>query len=279
MHVYPDFRCPIETMGLVAIVFSVLSMWIALGQGKWFLRAAVGVAFVGMLVPPKAYQPMILLSASSMSSILILVIARFFAQSYKIRRRRPRSVPSLWQRPNFWLGLVAGTLVGLSVVGWAVRQFRAFGWLETLLLFVFVASAVLSIASLFGDRFRDGPRVVTKSDSERWSFHLRDAFLAFLVLAVLFSLTAFSHGKRPITGWLELSTIAAIMTSITVSVCGLVAATLYRWRALSLLILTSSVGSTFVFKSDVERWLMELSRFRPTRGAPWDKIVSAYVLA
>jgi hypothetical protein len=279
MYVYPDFRCPIETMGLVTILFSVLSMWIALGQGKWFVRAAIGVALIGMLVPPKAYQPIIVLSASSIISILILATARFSNRSSHGRGRQPRRIPAFWRRADFWIGLIAGTVVGLSVVSWAVRKFWAFGWLESLLLFAFVASATMSIASLFGDRFRDGPRRVIRSDSERLSFHLRDALLAFVLLAVLFSLIAFSLRKQSATNWMELGTITVIMSAITVTVCGLVTATRSRWRALSLFVLTSSIGSTLFFKSAVERWSMELSGFGPTRGAAWGEIVSVYVLA
>lgn len=280
MYVYPDFRCPIETMGLVTILFSVVSMWIALGKGKWLLRAAVGVALIGLLVPPKAFQPIIVLSASSIISILILATARFFNRSSDGRGRQPRQkITAFWRRADFWLGLVAGTLVGLSVVSWAVRKLWALGWLESVLLFAFVASAMMSIASLFGDRFRDGPRRVKRTDTERLSFHLRDAQLAFVLLAFLFSLIAFSLRKQPVTSWMELGTITVIMTAVTVSVCGLVTAPRYRWRVLSLLVLASSVGSTLFFESAVEKWSMELSGFGPTRGAPWGEIVSVYLLA
>ncbi|MDV6030049.1 MAG: hypothetical protein F9B45_08060 [Phycisphaera sp. RhM] len=62
MHTFPDFRCPAEAMGLVGILFSLLAMWVALGRGRWWIRAGVGVAALGLLLPLHANQPIVFFS-------------------------------------------------------------------------------------------------------------------------------------------------------------------------------------------------------------------------
>ncbi|MCA9135328.1 MAG: hypothetical protein KDB00_01180 [Planctomycetales bacterium] len=275
---YPDFRCHTEAMGLVVIIFGLLAMWIALGAGRWFVRVAMGIAFLGLLVPMKAYQPIFFFSVSAAATVLVLSVARRLAANGQLRRRLRRTEPPARKRMEFWLGILLGVTVAIFVIGWAVREFWAFGILESMLVFVLVVCGVMVAAGLFGERFRFGPVVVETVATNRWRFQLSDIMFGIVLLAVVFALDSYCLVQAPIRLWREFFATVGILTLINVAATLVVVTVRNRWRLMFVIVLLATLGSTFMVDFGAGNWLMQLSVLGPTRGAPWGKIVLVYVM-
>ena len=279
MHAYPDFRCPAEAIGLVTILFSLLPMWVALGRGRWFVRAAIGAAAIAVLIPLQAYQPVVFFSITSVASTLVLSVARFFAQQQPVRHRQPNVLPVWWRRTEFWLGAVAGFFTASSAVGWTAREFIHMGWRETLLVFLLVFLPTLIVAMMFGDNFRTRRRLTTTTESARQSFQLSDIMLAIVLLAVLFTLNAFALQKAPMSDWGSFGIAVGFMTLATVSVAGVISADRYRWRFVSLLTLAAVIGLAYPFGATAGQWLMQGNAYLFLPGAPWASMFGMYASA
>lgn len=265
-------------MGLLTIVFGLLAMWIAVGSGRWFVRATVGLVFVGLLVPIKAFQPIVFFSVSTAATVLFLGVAKLFVSESDVRRRRIRTLPPMRKRLEFWFGSLVGTTVAMFVISWAVREFWAFGFLESLLVFVLVAAGMLVTSLVFGERFRLGHVVVETGEAKRWLFQLSDVMLAVVLLSGLFAIDSYSLSQAPIRLLSEFFSIAGTLTLINVSTCMIVSSVRLGWRLLWIVLLLMTIASTFVIDFGAGNWLMQLSVLGPTRGAPWGKIVTLYAL-
>ncbi|MCS7470512.1 hypothetical protein NZK35_27995 [Stieleria sp. ICT_E10.1] len=279
MHTFPDFRCPAEAMGLVGIVFSLLAMWVALGGGRWWMRSAIGVAALGLLLPLHAYQPIMFFSLAGVSSVVLLSLLRFFTERDQVRWRHPRSVPAIGGRIEFWLGALAGSVVAAASVGWAVRIFWNFGWLETLLVILPVYFTIQIVAMLFGDSFRFGPRIVTRRDSFGQSFRLIEALFAVVLLAVLFAINALALQRAPISLWFSVLCAAGMATMVNVSVAALFTASRLRWRLASIVVFVIALGLALQFGAVGGRWLMQASSLSYLPGTPFRSMIWGYSVA
>ena len=279
MHTFPDFRCPAEAMGLVGILFSLLTMWVALGRGRWWIRSAFGVAALGLLLPLHAYQPVVFFSLAGVSSVVLLSLLRFLTQRDQVRWRHSRSVPAIGGRIEFWVGALAGSVVAAASVGWAVRIFWGFGWLETLLVFLPVYFTIQIVAMLFGDSFRFGPRIVKRGDSFGQSFRLIEALFAVVLLAVLFAINALALQRDPISLWFSVLCVAGMATMVNVSVAGLFTASRLSWRLASIVVLAITLGLALQFGAVGGRWLMQASSLGYLPGTPYRSMIWGYSVA
>ncbi|WP_182864677.1 hypothetical protein [Stieleria mannarensis] len=279
MHTFPDFRCPAEAMGLAGILFSLLPMWVALGQGRWLARSAVGVAALGLLLPLHAYQPIVCFSLAGAGSVLLLSLLRCIVRRDQVRRRHPRTVPPLWKRIEFWSGALTGLIVAAACVGWAVRIFWDFGWLETFLVFLPVFFSIELVAMLFGDAFRLGPRSVTRCDTFALSFRLFDVMLAIVLLAVLFAINmlALQHASAP--HWPSMLIAAGWMMAATVSIAAIFMDFRARYRIVAMIALVIALGVALQFAAVGGKWLMQASSLFFLPGAPYWTMIGAYSAA
>lgn len=67
-----------------ATFYGLLALWVALGRGPWFVRAAVAAAAIGMLVPVPAYD---LASVFLSQSLLVVTAAGLLAAVRSLKRR------------------------------------------------------------------------------------------------------------------------------------------------------------------------------------------------
>ncbi|QEG00323.1 hypothetical protein Mal15_43930 [Stieleria maiorica] len=279
MHTFPDFRCPAEAMGLVGILFSLLAMWVALGRGHWWIRSAVGVTALGLLLPLHAYQPIVFFSLAGVGSVLLLSLLRCIAQRDHVHRRHPRTVPPLWHRIEFWSGALTGLVVAAACVGWAVRIFWDFGWLETFLVFLPVFFSIELVAMLFGDAFRLGPRSLSRSHSFDLSFRLFEVMLAIVLLAVLFAVNMFALQRGSNPHWPSMLGSAGLMMAATVSIAAIFMDFRARWRIVAMTILAVVLGMAFQFGTAGGKWLMQASSLFFFPGAPYSTMIGAYSAA
>ncbi|QDV84928.1 hypothetical protein [Planctomycetes bacterium TBK1r] len=275
MHTFPDFRCPAEAMGLVGILFSLLAMWIALGRGRWWIRSAIGVAALGLLLPLHAYQPIVFFSLSGVSSVVLLSLLRFFSRRDQVRRRS-RTAPPTWRRLTFWSGALAGLAVASACVGWAVRVSWNMGWMETLLVFLPVYFTIQIVAMLFGDSFRLGAIVVTRRDSVGQSFCLSDAMSAIVLLAILFMINMLAQQRDPVSQWSSMLSAAGIMTLATASIASLFLANRLRWRFVAIVVFSIVLGLAFQFGAVGGKWLMQASALSFLPGSPYHFMIWSY---
>ena len=62
----------------VAAAFCLLAIWVAVGRGHWFARACVLLAALALLVPIRAYEPLILFGMTSMLLVAVWGTGRFW---------------------------------------------------------------------------------------------------------------------------------------------------------------------------------------------------------
>lgn len=276
MYTFPDFRCPAEAMGLVAIVYSLIPIWVALGRGKWWIRALVGVAAIGLLLPLQAYQPAIVFSAAGLVSVLILSLLRFFAPGHQVHRQKSRPAPMIWRRVDVWMGCVLGLFTGMGLLSWAMRTFHGMGWLESALIIVPVFSTCLLVALKFGDRFRMGRILVRPFESAERSFKLIDAMIAIVLLAVLFAIDAYAIQKAPVSHWQSLLMAAALLSASSVGTAGVFTATRLQWRMVSFAVLAVVLGLSLQTSPAAGDWLMQASALAFVPTSPWGKMFGLY---
>ncbi|QDV40827.1 hypothetical protein Enr13x_06630 [Stieleria neptunia] len=279
MHTFPDFRCSAEAMGLAGILFSLLSMWVALGRGRWLIRSAIGVAALGLLLPLHAYQPIVFFSLAGCSSVVLLGLLRFLGRRDQVGRRHSRTAPPIWRRLTFWSGALAGLVVAAAVVGWAVRVYWNMGSLETLLVFLPVYFTIQIVAMLFGDSFRLGPIVVTRCDSVGQSYRLSDAMSAIVLLAILFLINMLAQQRDPVSQWSSMLSAAGMMTLATVSIAALFTAVRLRWRFVAMVVFSIVLGLAFQFGAVGGKWLMQASALSFLPGSPYHVMIWTYAAA
>ncbi|QDT12369.1 hypothetical protein [Planctomycetes bacterium K23_9] len=274
-------RWIIEVIVAVAVLQGVLAIWLSLGKGKWFVRAAVACGFAGSLIAIRAYLPAVMFCISGLLTTAVLCSVRLRTKKTSVGTRPVAISPA---------GLCATIGLGILVAVYCINRissiFFATGWHERISAGILIASFTTTATLAMTSRFLGGPAILLtdQANPERRSIYsLRDLLVGAAFGAVVFTIiTSCLRRSEPVDAT-AFALLAILLAAINCLACGLVLSIQWRWRLLSAIALAALgtaivLGSTSFQLTPATKWLTSfLWRSSKTTETLWLMLTSGTV--
>ena len=142
----------------IAAAYCLLAIWVAIGPGHWFARGCVLLAALALLVPIRAYEPLILFGMTSVLLVGAWGVLRF-ASTPPASGEAAGPVPA--SRYRFHLFELFLACVIAAAISWLVREFIARGMVISWWRFGLAAVVLALMSSLAVAAVRKGRRWIT----------------------------------------------------------------------------------------------------------------------
>jgi hypothetical protein len=150
------------TLASVAAAYCLLGYWLSFGKQWWMLRAGTVCAALAMLVPIRAYEPLVFFALTSLGFVAVSGCQRLFLSWRQRRGQSPGETTSTNlppARPHFQFRLhdLLGLMAVIGVAAWMarilLREQVLMPWVGTLIsAAVAVAITMATIGLLRGPR-------------------------------------------------------------------------------------------------------------------------------
>jgi len=141
MHDY--FKCAL-LLGAVLAVLSLPAIGMVVLRGHWFPRVAVAVGFLALLMPTRAYEPIVMTMAYTLAVAFAVLVVRYLTNWRERTAEGKRGLPPVRYGVRDLLLITLIVAVLTAIASYSVSHFFDFSWLG-LLKYIFVGIAFAAV--------------------------------------------------------------------------------------------------------------------------------------